>query len=341
MSDLSIVAVIPLYNGARWIEQAIASVLAQTLSPDEFVVVDDGSTDDGPAIVERLAREHPITLLRKSNGGQSSARNYGVAHSKSALIALLDQDDIWYPRHLELLSRPFRKDQSVPLGWVYSNYDLISEDGGMVCRDLLDDFSVEHPKRHLVRCLSEDMRILPAAALISRAAFDTVGGFDERLSGYEDDDLFLRIFLARWDNIYLPRSLACWRRHESNTTHSLKLTESRMIYMRKLIAGFPHLVQDHIAPRFAVRTLANCVTALERRDAEMFRLASADLKAVIALLPRKYRIPLSVALPFLRSQVLAPLVRAAGRRARRIVRPHDAGYRVAPAAQRYAVRNLA
>jgi glycosyltransferase involved in cell wall biosynthesis len=78
MTDLSIVAIIPLYNRARSIEDAIRSGLAQTLQPDEFIVVDDGSTDDGAgaAIVERLAKEHPtITLLRKPNGGQSSARN--------------------------------------------------------------------------------------------------------------------------------------------------------------------------------------------------------------------------------------------------------------------------
>jgi glycosyltransferase involved in cell wall biosynthesis len=57
--DLSIVAVVPLYNGARWIEQSIKSVLAQPLAPDELVVVDNGSTDDGPRIVERLAQSHP------------------------------------------------------------------------------------------------------------------------------------------------------------------------------------------------------------------------------------------------------------------------------------------
>ena len=80
--DLSIVAIIPLYNGARWIEQSIRSVLAQTLMPDEFIVVDDGSTDDGAgtAIVERLRQNYPlITLRRKLNGGQSSARNFAAA----------------------------------------------------------------------------------------------------------------------------------------------------------------------------------------------------------------------------------------------------------------------
>src|SRR5260370_10978356 len=107
--DHSIAAIIPLYNGAQWIEQSIKSVLAQTLAPDEFVVVDDGSTDDGPRIVERLAQSHPIRLLRKPNAAQSSARNFRATHSESALIALLDHDDAWYPHHLATLIKPFRK----------------------------------------------------------------------------------------------------------------------------------------------------------------------------------------------------------------------------------------
>jgi glycosyltransferase involved in cell wall biosynthesis len=63
----SIVAIMPLYNGARWVEESIRSVLAQTLQPNEFIVVDDGSTDEGPEIVERLASEypHPLVIARK------------------------------------------------------------------------------------------------------------------------------------------------------------------------------------------------------------------------------------------------------------------------------------
>lgn len=135
MTDLSIVAIVPLYNGAKWIEQAIRSVLSQTLQTDELIVVDDGSTDDGAgvAIVERMAQEHPIIqLLRKQNGGQSAARNFGVRCSKSALIALLDQDDIWYPNHLEELVEPFKNPRNSRLGWVYSDFADIDENGKKV-----------------------------------------------------------------------------------------------------------------------------------------------------------------------------------------------------------------
>src|SRR5262245_16286445 len=111
MTNLAIVAIIPLYNGAKWIEQAIRSVLAQSRQPDEFIVVDDGYTarGAGTAIVERLAQDHPVSrLMHKANGGQWSARILAVKHSTSALIALLDQDDIWYPTHLEELVQPFK-----------------------------------------------------------------------------------------------------------------------------------------------------------------------------------------------------------------------------------------
>jgi glycosyltransferase involved in cell wall biosynthesis len=308
-SGHSIVAIIPLYNGARWIEQSIKSVLAQTLVPDEFIVVDDGSTDDGPHVVERLAQRHPITLLRKPNGGQSSARNFGVAHSKSALIALLDQDDAWYPHHLATLIKPFRKPRGISLGWVYSDLDEIDESGGMVNRRLLDLIPRihliprENPKRSLAACLSNDLFILPSASLISRAAFEAVGGFDESLCGYEDDDLFLRLFRAGYDNVFLDEPLSQWRIYQTSTSYTSRMARSRMIYAMKLFEQFPddrarrrYWCRDCIAPRFVNQTLGDCVRALETQDAERFRTAIAHLWILIQHLSIKRRLVLSVAL---------------------------------------------
>jgi glycosyltransferase involved in cell wall biosynthesis len=289
MTDPSIVAVIPLYNGARFIEQSFRSVFAQTLQPNEIVVVDDGSTDDGAgsAIVERLARERPITLLRKPNGGQSSARNYGVAQSKSALIALLDQDDVWYPHHLEILAKPFRRRRSgIPLGYAYSDLDEIDESGGVIHRRFhrfLPQITGEptvHPKTSLADCLAHNMFILPSASLISHAAFEAAGGFDERLCGYEDDDLFLRLFRAGYDSAYINEPLSQWRIYPSSTSYSPPMAKSRMIYARKLLASFPDSRRQNrywsrhcIAPRSMRHCLANFAAALEHQDAELFRLA--------------------------------------------------------------------
>jgi len=209
-SNLSIAAVIPLHNGARYIELALRSVLDQTVQADEIIVVDDGSTDAGADIVEALALKHPIKLIRKANGGQSSARNVGVAHATSALIALLDQDDFWYANHLERLVEPFCSKQTVPIGWVYSDVDEIDIKGAMINRKFLRTMANEHPKVSLNACLAGDMFVLPSASLISRVAFERAGGFDERLSGYEDDDLFLKLFSLGFTNAFIEEPLSQW-----------------------------------------------------------------------------------------------------------------------------------
>ena len=145
--------------------------------------------------------------MRKSNGGQSSARNFGVRHAIMAcqLIALLDQDDMWYPQHLERLIEPFLQTPTgSELGWVYSDLDEVDTDGLMIFHQFLRTLPTQHPKRSLFSALQDDMFVLPSASMIARKAFDAVGGFDERLSGYEDDDLFLATVSRRVQQ-YLPR----------------------------------------------------------------------------------------------------------------------------------------
>src|SRR5271166_3311083 len=268
----NIVAIIPLYNGAGHIEEALNSVLRQTLPPTEIIVVNDGSTDGGAgvAIVERLALTNPITLLHKPNGGQSSARNLGVRESRSELIAFLDQDDVWYENHLEELVKPFQRQKAPPMGWVYSNLDEINEDGALMVRSLLGNLSARHPKRHIRDCIGQDMYILPSAALISRKALAAVDGFDERLCGYEDDDLFLRIFLAGYDNIYVDTSLSKWRIYPGSTSYSPRMTRSRAIYTRKLLHMFPDDVRrfrydthDLIISRFREHAIREYQVAVE------------------------------------------------------------------------------
>jgi len=306
-TDLSIVTIIPLYNGARWIEKSIASVLAQTLQPDEFIVVDDGSTDEGPAIVKRLAQEHPITLLHKTNGGQSAARNFGVAQAKSALIALLDQDDAWYPTHLEEMVKPFRKDKNLRLGWVYSDFDEVDAEGYMVTKCLIGELA-EHPKRRLIRCLSENMLITPGASLIRRSAFEAVGGFDERLSGYEDDDLFLRLFRAGYDNVFLDRALSQWRIFEGSSGHSHRMYVSAMIYMDKLLNEYPddlfrghYYGRDVIAPRFVQTMLMIYCRSVRNRNAAQCREAASFLRQIVPHLRWRSRLALSASIPFMGS----------------------------------------
>jgi glycosyltransferase involved in cell wall biosynthesis len=229
------------------------------LPATEVIVVNDGSTDDGDgiAVVQRLAQSHPLTLLHKPNGGQSSARNLGVCQSTSDLIAFLDQDDLWYDNHLQELVKPFLAPSEPELGWVYSDLDEIDQNGFLICRSFLSTIPVVHPKRHIFDCIRQDMYILPSASLICRKAFEAVGGFDEQLCGYEDDDLFMRMFRLGYDNVYIERALSQWRIYSGSTSYTHRMVLSRNIYMLKLQAMFPddilrdrYYVRDMIVPRF-------------------------------------------------------------------------------------------
>jgi glycosyltransferase involved in cell wall biosynthesis len=306
--DLRIAAIIPLYNGAPYIQQAIESVLHQSLPAAEIVVVDDGSTDNSAQVVERLAREHPIRLLSKPNGGQGSARNFGVAKSDCDLIALLDQDDVWYCNHLAQLARPFLQARAIELGWAYSNLDEIDEQGRLIVRSVLRLFDkVQHPKRDVHGCLSTDMYVLPSASLISRKAFESVGGFDERLRGYEDDDLFLRLFRAGYDNVYVDEALSQWRIFSRSSSYSPRMAVSRMLYLRKLLEEFPDdpardrfWRRDVLLPRFLPHLVAEFVNAVQRRDRELMRTSLENLRFVSCYHNRRIRAVLKLLLPLLR-----------------------------------------
>jgi len=305
----SIVAVIPLYNGARWIENSLRSVLAQTHMPDEVIVVDDGSTDGGAGskIVEQIqsTRQFPIIrLLHKQNGGQSQARNFAIRQSKCDLIALLDQDDRWYPNHLERLLRPFgraNRGSGMPLGWVYANMDQIDERGMCIRHSFLDSIPASHPKRSIFDCLKENMYVLPSASLFTRQAFDAVGGFDERLCGYEDDDFFMRQFAAGFDNVYLNERLSQWRIYPSSTSYTDKMAISRGVYAKKQIEMFPdrpdenlYLVRDLIAPRFLAALKDDHERAVKRGDTGTAARCRAEIIATATHLPKGSNLPVRV-----------------------------------------------
>src|SRR4051794_5433880 len=296
--EFSITAITPLYNGARFIEQALDSIFAQELPPDEIIVVDDGSTDDGPDIVRRYAAAHPLTFLQKQNGGQSSARNVGIQHASGTLIALLDQDDRWYPNLLRELVRPFQHERGRPVGWTYSNLDEIGADGKVRGRCVLSASTADHPKIALSDCLKQDMFILPSASLTLRSAIEEVGYFDERLSGYEDDDLFLRLFAAGYHNVYIEEALGQWRIYPASSSRTPRMATSRMVYARKLIDAYPDRPafgrndsSELVAPRFLGQFVADAQAALACGDtvtAAMCLEWMEALERTIAPIPPPY-----------------------------------------------------
>lgn len=185
--------VIPLYNKEKSIRATIESVLAQTYTDYEVVVVDDGSTDASAEVVQSLMKKsNKIRLISKPNGGVCSARNRGIIESKSYYIALLDADDLWKPTFLEeqvILIHDFPKAAM----WGINFAEM--QDGKIVRRvptDLPEGYRgyVDHyfqmPKR------VSDL-FCSSSVVIRKNVFDKVGMFDERIKYAEDSDMWFRI----------------------------------------------------------------------------------------------------------------------------------------------------
>jgi hypothetical protein len=150
------------------------------------------------------------------------------------------------------------------------------------------------------------MFVLPTSSLINRLAFEAAGRFDERLVGYEDDDLFLRMFRLGYDNVYLNTALARWRIFSDSASHSVSMGRSRMIYLRKLIEMFPpgdfrnlNYVRQLIAPRFCPWLLLEYRAALASGDRAALRTAIEDLEFLSIYLPRQARIAFKAMLPMM------------------------------------------
>lgn len=289
MTTVSVI--VPVYNGAAYIESAIRSVAAQTLRPLELLIVDDGSTDRTLEIVERIELPFPKIVLRQHRGYQSAARNLAASRAGGAYLAFLDHDDDWYPRHLEVLVAALEADPR--LGWSYSDVDEIDAGGALVALNTLERYApdVHHPKTDLFTMLASDMFIFPSAAVVRRDAFIAIGGFDERLSGYEDDDLFLRLFRAGWLNWYSPQSLTRYRRHPISSSFSERMWQSREIFSRKLLEAYPddrnlvrYFVRDIIAPRFFRSALMEYVRHLPHGRWEQCVMSVALMREFRALM---------------------------------------------------------
>lgn len=201
--------VVPVFNGALYLREAIDSIEAQTWRPLEIIIVDDGSTDATPEIIAALGGR--VRALRQPNRGPAAARNAGIAAASGAFIAFLDADDLWIPEKLATQMARFeaRPELEVSLGkarnwWIE---DLRSEAAGM-----------------------PDMMAGVTVAVIRRGLFDRLGRFDETLRHLDWTEWMLRATGAGATVETLPETLALRRIHHDNLSRnrSGEYTDERM-----------------------------------------------------------------------------------------------------------------
>ncbi len=237
MASTSVSVVIAFYNGSRWIERALESVQNQTMPPNEVIVVNDGSSEEELGFLVGLQKRFNFQILSQENSGQSAARNLGVSKATSDYICLLDQDDYYLPKHNQILVE--NADFEDPtFGFSYGDLWRSNEAGQILSHSSIN-VKIKHPHTSLNTLVGKNMFIVPSATLISRTAFLAVGGFDPELRGFEDDDLFLRFFLAGYSNRFTPEAVTVWTINTSSTSFTESMARSRFIYFKKLLKTFP------------------------------------------------------------------------------------------------------
>jgi glycosyltransferase involved in cell wall biosynthesis len=194
-----VAAIVPLFNGGRYIREAVGSILAQQPRPSEIVVVDDGSTDGGG---ELLAGHPEIRIVCQANAGEAAARNRGIRETAAPLIAFLDQDDLWLPRKLALQVRCLEADPEIDI--VFAQHRLMVEDGATWFR-----------QDALGRVLTAE---LPGTMIVRRSAFARIGHYREEIRLGSDVDWILRARDAGLGCHLVEEVLLLRRMHRANAS---------------------------------------------------------------------------------------------------------------------------
>ncbi len=213
-------AVLPVYNGERYLAEALDGVLAQTRRPDELVVVDDGSTDGSRGI---LARYPVDRLLRQANGGCASARNRGVGAATGEVIAFLDQDDRWMPGHLERAVAALEQDPGL---------DFVAS----AIRNFLSPEMTALPPGVEPAMLAVPQHGMGTGTLVvRRSLFDRIGTFDTSMIPIDDSEWLLRAIDAGARFIHFEQPTLERRLHAGNQSHQVRGTQAHARLMARAL----------------------------------------------------------------------------------------------------------
>lgn len=208
--------IIPVYNGEKFIDNAINSVFAQTYSDWELIAVNDGSKDNTAEVLEKYKDNHKVTVINQQNGGVSVARNTGIANAKGDYFVFLDADDVWESNHLEVMAQLIAK---YPLAGLYGTFTRTELVNGEVISEcnyfkdkpddvLLDDFFAEYHKDTSAKMFTV------ITTCISAEAMEKTGGFPVGCAIGEDLELSLRV--AAYYPVALSKTVTATYRKENS-----------------------------------------------------------------------------------------------------------------------------
>ena len=207
--------IIPVYNCELYLAEAIESVLAQTLAPEEIIVVDDGSTDDSGAIARRFGP--PVCCVSQPNSGAAAARNHGAELARGDFLSFLDADDVWVQEKLTLQMACLKE---------HSELDLVN---GHIEQFISPDLDREFRCR--IECPRDPIPAPgPVSMLIRRESLFRVGLFDTRCAVGELIDWYAKAMDSGLRSLMLPDVVARRRVHRGNISYLDD--DSRSEYLR-------------------------------------------------------------------------------------------------------------
>jgi len=205
--------VIPVFNGERFLREAVQSVLDQKYSSLEIIIVDDGSTDGTATVASNL--HGPVRYLRQANKGPGAARNRGIENAQGSLIAFTDADDLWPAGKLELQLPYLMTDATIEIVMGRIQQVLLS---GTVSGPTKAD-EIAEPA----------FSVNLGSAIIRRSVFDRVGLFDETMRYSEDVDWFMRAREGGAAIMTIDAVTLFYRQHEENMTRGKSPSELNVL----------------------------------------------------------------------------------------------------------------
>jgi len=206
--------VMPCYNAAPYLGEAIESVLQQSYPHVELVLVNDGSTDESVQIIERLAADNPgrITVIHQTNSGPYVARNRGLIHAHGNFVAFLDADDTWHPDALNQLHAALTETLA---DVAYCGWQNVGEAAANTQPYIPPNYAETDAAAQFLQSCPWPIN----GVLLRRQLLDTLRGFSERLPTAMDYDLWLRMLQQQPTVVRVAQVLAFYRRYLRGDAH--------------------------------------------------------------------------------------------------------------------------
>lgn len=224
--------IIPVYNGEKTIETTIQSILNQSFSDLELIIINDGSQDNTLELVEGI-QDHRLKVFSYPNAGLSASRNRGIEHASGEYISFIDADDLWTPDKLEAQLKALQDNPKAGVAYSWTHY--IDESGQFRRRgSYISATGNVYAKLLLVNFLESGSNLL-----IRRQVLAEIGKFDESLFAVEDWDMWLRL-AARYDFICVPSPQILYRlSNNSMSANIFKQEAASLIVLERAFQQAP------------------------------------------------------------------------------------------------------